>query len=354
MRQLVDTNPSLYSHPRIVATCLVLVGALSAPGATAQSADLLAVFNNAGTYLADTLQNSVSTSMFLYTMPNASFSLEPVVGAVTVSVDECPTASVDAVNFLSGIVEAWNDFVDYSITAAVTGSAQIAATPQAMAGQVANVMQPALSGTTAGLTGGAGAGFGFSVQCSGVPVFTFGGGSGGGVSSGSAGFGGGAGGQVQGMSVGGGGGCACSGTTCTGCGANQDVGAVNSLKDFSSVLMPYFTSCPDNLWLCGSGGGGGGVTYPGCQYGAGYSVSFAAQIYGDDGVAMAAKERAAKGRRDQVTCSPDTEDALVSAAVAQCTAKCAAGADFNGCYCPCFSSTLASQGVVWALAMNCN
>jgi hypothetical protein len=84
--------------------------------------------------------------------------------------------------------------------------------------------------------------------------------------------------------------------------------------------------------VCGSGGGGGGVSVPGCSFGAGFNVSFSATL-------------SAGGQPS--TCVSDAQDDATAVAVTTCNARCGFATDYNGCFCPCFQSAITDAGLVW-------
>jgi hypothetical protein len=89
------------------------------------------------------------------------------------------------------------------------------------------------------------------------------------------GFGGGGGGQLGSGSVGGGGGCGYYfNGTCASCGGSGDANANSDLVTMGAQLRAAIAACTQGVSVCGGGGGGGGVAAPGCNFGAGFNVSW--------------------------------------------------------------------------------
>ena len=94
--------------------------------------------------------------------------------------------------------------------------------------------------------------------------------------------------------------------------------SLSSMTCLDTSLGSVNGSC---VWLsvavqCGSGGGGGGVAFPLCNTGAGFSVTF--QTAG-------------------MTCSGDAQDDVTGQAANTCNSQCTSSPNYNSCFCPCTS-----------------
>jgi hypothetical protein len=127
-------------------------------------------------------------------------------------------------------------------------------------------------------------------------------------------------------SVGGGGGCsALLGGTDLSCSHHSDADSNSDLRAMASAVQASAAQCSGQLLLCMQGGGGGGISVamPPCQYGAGFSFSFAQD---------------ARNPSTPATCPSDPQSAAMATIVQQCNSKCEGSVSYNGCYCPCTST----------------
>jgi len=288
--------------------------------------------------------------------------------------DACPNPPVEFPLFIQGQFLAWTQML-HNMVAGLTASG--AALGDAMINQGVIDMFMVSRKQFANfpdVNGGTGFGMGFSLLCGTDVVFSFGGGGGGSATQLTSGFGGGAGAGIAtpNIQIGGGGGCTCGAslTGCAKCGSDAQQDDSGNLLSMSPTVVNAMNSCPaNNITVCFSGGGGGGMSSPsnGCKFGAGFNAYLAMSISGGrihedaprhghhhqwfrDG-----KFVGTVGQGDHSLCQAAAPGSgnQIGAVVTQCDAQCAVAPDFNDCFCPCTKNGWLNLGLVWADTITC-
>ena len=163
-----------------------------------------------------------------------------------------------------------------------------------------------------------------------------------------------------------GGGCGCGAApdgTPVNCGSAADTNSEVLLQEWLAQGHELIQQTPEcmggDIFLCGSGGGGGGfVAEEGCPggFGAGFGFQFAPVSLGPDLAATNASATTPKQHADgnmQCAATFKAPASAVGTTARACSTECVPQSDFNACFCPCFKSKLGAAGVTWASSISC-